>query len=311
MNTIVDKYVNPFTDFGFKKIFGEEINKNLLKDFLNELLREEEGEIKELTYLNNENLPKTEEERRAIFDLYCVNEKGEKFIVELQKSKQKHFKSRTLYYSTFPIQQQAEKGEWDFKLEKVYMIAILDFVFDEDKDYLDKYLYNVKLKEMETNDLFTDKLNFIYLSMPKFNKTIDELETKFDKWLYAFKNLNLLEEIPKKLNENIFIKLFETAEIANLKFKDYKDYEESLKVYRDLKNSLDTSKEEGMEIGRAEGIKIGTEKGIKIGKEQGIKIGIEKNVINMLKKGFEISVISDITELSENKILEIKNKANL
>ncbi|MCW5210271.1 Rpn family recombination-promoting nuclease/putative transposase, partial [Desulfobulbus sp. N3] len=131
-----ERYINLFTDYGFKKIFGEEPNKNLLLDFLNELLREEQGEIKNLTYLKTEQLGDTHIDRKAIFDLYCKNERGEKFIVELQKSKQNFFKDRALYYSTFPIREQAERGDWNFKLKAVYTVAILDFVFDEDNPTL-------------------------------------------------------------------------------------------------------------------------------------------------------------------------------
>ncbi|ALO17260.1 PD-(D/E)XK nuclease family transposase [Salinivirga cyanobacteriivorans] len=241
----MEKYINPFTDYGFKRLFGEEPNKDLLLDFLNELLKDEQGTITELTYLKNENLGTTELNRRAIFDLYCTNEKGERFIVELQKTKQKFFKDRTIYYSTFPIQEQAKKGsEWDFGLEKVYTIAILDFEFDDDKKYPNKFRYDVKLKELEIDEVFSDKLNFIYLEMPKFDKEIDELETRFDKWLYLIKNLHKLDRIPEKLKETIFLKLFETAEIAKFSQQEYQDYENSLKYYRDLKNSLDTAKEE-------------------------------------------------------------------
>ena len=126
MNEFAEKYVNPFTDYGFKRLFGEEPSKDLLLDFLNELLREEQGEIVELTYLKNEVLGHTGLDRKAVFDLYCTNEKGEKFIVELQKTKQKFFKDRTLYYSTFPIREQAVKGtDWNFELKKVYLVAIL------------------------------------------------------------------------------------------------------------------------------------------------------------------------------------------
>ena len=113
-----EKYINPFTDYGFKRIFGEEPNKDLLLDFLNELLRDEQGEITDLRYLKNENLGNTELNRKAVFDFFCTNKKGEKFIVELQKIKQKFFKDRTVYYSTFPIQEQAKRGsEWDFELK--------------------------------------------------------------------------------------------------------------------------------------------------------------------------------------------------
>lgn len=254
MDEFREKYINPFTDYGFKRLFGEELNKDLLLDFLNELLREESGEIVELTYMKSEVLGHTGLDRKAVFDLYCTNEKGEKFIVELQKTKQKFFKDRTLYYSTFPIREQAVKGtEWNFELKKVYLIAILDFVFDEDKNQPDKYQYKVKLSDIETNKVFYDKLTFIYLAMPRFNKSVDELENRFEKWMFVLKNLHKLDRVPDKLRETIFLKLFEKAEIANFNKDEYMQYEESLKFYRDLKNSLDTAREEAREEGLKEG----------------------------------------------------------
>ena len=118
------KYVNPFTDFGFKKIFGEEASKPLLIDFLNALLPET-SKIIDLSFKNTEFLGKTELDRKAVYDIYCENDKGEKFIVELQKAKQNYFRDRTIYYSTFPIQEQAEKGEWNYKLKAVYCVGYL------------------------------------------------------------------------------------------------------------------------------------------------------------------------------------------
>ena len=247
MTDFAEKYINPFTDYGFKRLFGEEPNKDLLLDFLNVLLKEEEGEIKDLTYLKGEQLGASEVDRKAIFDLYCENEKGEKFIVELQKTKQSFFKDRTVYYSTFPIREQAKRADWNYELKAVYTIAILDFVFDEDKKEPNKYRYDIKLTDIETKKIFYDKLTFIYLEMPKFNKTVDELETRFDKWLFVLRNLNKLDRVPDKLREQIFDKLFETAEIAKFTPAQIQSYEDSLKYYRDLKNSLDTAKEEGRE----------------------------------------------------------------
>ncbi|MCH8515459.1 MAG: Rpn family recombination-promoting nuclease/putative transposase [Cyclobacteriaceae bacterium] len=252
MTGFAEKYINPFTDYGFKRLFGEEPNKDLLLDFLNVLLKEEEGEIKDLTYLKGEHLGASEVDRKAIFDLYCENEKGEKFIVELQKTKQSFFKDRTVYYSTFPIREQAKRADWNYELKAVYTIAILDFVFEEDKKEPNKYRYDIKLTDIETKKIFYDKLTFIYLEMPKFNKTIEELETRFDKWLFVLRNLNKLERVPDKLREKIFDKLFETAEIAKFTPAQIQSYEDSLKYYRDLKNSLDTAKEEGREEGREE-----------------------------------------------------------
>jgi len=277
---IAEKYINPFTDFGFKRLFGEEPNKDLLLDFLNELLKEEQGEIKDLTYLKNEHVGSTEIDRKAIFDLYCENEKGEKFIVELQKTKQNFFKDRTVYYSTFPIREQAKRADWNYELKAVYTIAILDFIFDEDKDNPEKFRYDVKLSDQETNKVFYDKLTFIYLEMPKFNKSVEQLNSRFENWLYILKNLNRLDSIPDKLRERIFEKLFEVAEIAKFNPDQIRLYEDSLKYYRDMKNSLDTAKEEG----------------------------IVEVAVNSIKEGLPVDVISKITGLSIQTIEQLKNK---
>lgn len=283
MTEFTERYINPFTDFGFKRLFGEEPNKDLLLDFLNELLKEEQGVIKNLTYLKNEHLGTTEIDRKAIFDLYCENEKGEKFIVELQKTKQNFFKDRTVYYSTFPIKEQAKRADWNYELKSVYTIAILDFVFDEDKNQPDKFRYDVKLKDNETNKVFYDKLTFIYLEMPKFKKTAEQLETRFEKWLYVLKNLNRLDRVPDVLREKFFDKLFEISEIAKFNQEQILSYEDSLKYYRDLKNSLDTAKAEG----KAE------------------------VTINMIKKGYPLNEISQITDLPIEGIEKLNRKINL
>jgi predicted transposase/invertase (TIGR01784 family) len=282
MTDFVEKYINPFTDFGFKKLFGEEPNKDLLLDFLNELLKEEQGVITDLTYLKTEHLGASEMDRKAIFDLYCENEKGEKFIVELQKSKQNFFKDRTVYYSTFPIREQARRADWDYELKAVYTIAILDFVFDADKHEPLKFRYDVKLTDIETKKVFYDKLTFIYLEMPKFNKSVDELENHFDKWLFVLRNLNRLDRVPEKLKEQIFEKLFETAEIARFTPDQVRSYEDSLKYYRDLKNSLDTARDEG------------------------IMEGIEKVAINALKMGKSVSEIIELTGLTKEQIEKLR-----
>lgn len=294
MERFSEKYINPFTDYGFKKLFGDELNKDLLLDFLNELLKKEQGEIVNLTYLKNEHLGSSNVDKKVIFDLYCENERGEKFIVELQKTKQRFFKDRTVYYSTFPIREQAKRGEQSYELKAVYTIAILDFVFEEDKNNAEKFRYDVKLVELETQKVFYDKLTYIYLEMPKFNKTLDELNSRFDKWMFVLKNLSKLDRVPDKLREQIFEKLFKAAEIAKFTPTQVRSYEDSLKYYRDLKNSLDTAKEEGREEGREEGI------------EEGMKKGIEKGIAevakNLLKSGVDLEIIIQTTGLTKEQL---------
>ncbi len=249
MSNSVTRYINPLTDFGFKKLFGTEPNKELLIDFLNQILPERH-KIKDLNYSRNEHLGSNDLDRKAIFDLYCIGESGERFIVEIQKAKQNYFKDRSIYYSSFPIQEQAQKGDWDYQLEPVYTVGILDFIFDEDKES-DEIIHFVELKN-QRNEVFYDKLKFIYIELPKFKKQEAELETHFDKWLYVFRHLADLQNRPQKLQDKVFEKLFESAEIAKFSKEEREAYEESLKYYRDIKNVVDTSKQEGIIEGKIE-----------------------------------------------------------
>lgn len=250
MSAIKEKYVNPLTDFGFKKLFGTEPNKGLLIDFLNQILPAHH-QIQDLSYSNTEQLGGQDLDRKAIFDLYCLGESGERFIVEIQKAKQNFFKDRSIYYASFPIQDQAKKGDWDYQLDPVYTVGILDFIFDDHK-MESELLHVVELKNQRC-EVFYDKLKFIYIELPKFTKKEEELTTHFDKWLYVFRHLAQLNSRPRALQEKVFGKLFEAAEIAKFSPEEKDAYEESLKYYRDLKNVVDTSKEEGRLEGKIEG----------------------------------------------------------
>ena len=276
-----EKYVNPFTDFGFKKLFGEEVNKDLLIDFLNNLLLGEQ-QIKDLTYLKNEHLSSSDTERKAIFDLYCENERGEKFIVEIQKAKQNFFKDRSVYYSTFPIQEQAKQGNWNFELKAVYTIGLLDFMFDDHKNEPEKIVHKIKLADIEKHTVFYNKLTYIYIEMPKFIKTENELKTTFDKWLFVLRHLPDLQNRPKALQERIFEKLFKTAEIAKFSLKERQAYEDSLKYYRDLVNTVDTAEQDGRKKER---------------------ITIAKN---LLKAGVDLKTIEKSTGLTQEEIKNFK-----
>lgn len=275
MSTLKDKYINPLTDFGFKKLFGTEPNKILLIDFLNQILPEKH-QIKDLNYSRSEQLGLNDLDRKAIFDLYCIGESGERFIVEMQKAKQNYFKDRSIYYSSFPIQEQAKKGDWDYQLDPVYTVGILDFIFDDHKS--DQELLHVIELKNQRCEVFYDKLKFIYVELPKFTKKEDELENQFDKWLYVFRHLSQLQDRPQKLQDKIFEKLFETAEIAKFTPEERDAYEESLKYYRDIKNIVDTSREEGRE-----------ERSIEIAKQ-------------LKKSGIATNIIQESTGLSRDEI---------
>ena len=253
---ISERYINPYTDFGFKKLFGTELNKDLLISFLNALLHDK-PEITDLTYMNTEHLGEGIVDRKAVFDVYCRLADGSRIIVEMQKAEQQYFKDRSIYYSTYPIREQAPKGKWDYRLEDVYTVGILNFTFPDGEYPSDSMIHEIKLKDVEDNHVFYDKLTFVYLEMPKFNKTEDELETMFDKWMFALSNLTRLLERPKALQERIFTRLFEQAEVAHFTPQERNEYVASKKEYWDSYSVVATSynkgRAEGREEGRAEG----------------------------------------------------------
>ena len=287
MKRIEERYISLLTDFGFKRIFGTKPNKDLLINFLNSLFDGFQV-IKDVKYLNSEHVGDVFAERKAIFDVYCENERGEKFIVEMQNAYQKFFKDRSLFYSTFPIREQAPKGaEWNFQLEHVYTVALLNFDLEEEAFDKDDINHDVGLLDKKTLKVFNDKLSFKYVEIAKFNKTEEELDTLYDKWLYVLKNLSRLDERPSALKEKVFTKLFEEAEIAKFTPTELKEYEDSLKAYRDVKNSIDTALEKGREEGLAKGLEKGMAKGLEKGREEGMAKGMEKGLAKGLEKGRE------------------------
>ncbi len=285
-----ERYINPYTDFGFKKLFGTEMNKDLLISFLNALFTDSDREIVDVQYLNSEHLGDSYGDRRAVFDVYCKTVDGGRFIVEMQRAYQDYFKDRSLYYSTFAIREQAPKDKnWNYQLEDVYTIGVLDFTFPDDEYPADKYIHQVKLKDVDDNHVFYDKLTLIYIEMPKFNKTEDELVTMTDKWMYALRNLSRLLERPKALQDRVFKKLFEQAEIARYNPEERREYVLSVKNYWDYYSTVKSALNKGRAEGRAEGMK---------------KANVD-NARKMKAKGFSASDIAEITGLATDEIAEL------
>jgi len=282
INEFEARYLNLLTDFGFHKIFGTESNKDLLMDFLNQIIKEE-GLITDIKHLNPEQLGNFETDRKAIFDIFCTTEKGEYFIVEMQKANHAFFRDRCIYYSSLPIQRQALRGDWSFRLDRVYLVAILDFVlfneFEEDKNQIVEQVYFMRER---TKTIFSNKLKFAFVELPKFRKTEEELKTHFDKWLYILKNLSKLTDRPISVQGGIFDKVYELSEIKRLKIEEMETYKKSVRDYYDVQLAMDYSREEGREE------------------------GIEKEKIDILQKCFKmdfpIEVIIELTGYTKEQI---------
>ncbi len=296
MEEKIPKYMNPYTDFGFKRLFGIEANKDLLTDFLNQLLPPEH-QILELNFRNPENLPHLPFLRKAIFDIHCKGINKENFIIEMQKEKLEFFKDRSLFSITFPIQEQAEKGkDWNFKLLPIYFIAILDFKYDEAEEKK-KFERHVQLKDQD-GEVFYSKLHFKFLQMPLFTKMESELKTRYDKWCYFLKNLENFDHIPDILNEPIFEKAFHISEIGAMNRKEYDDYQESLLSYWETKGIVETARAEG----KVEGEQIGYQKGEQIGFQK----GVQEIALKAIRNGLSDEVIQQVTGLSLEEIQKLR-----
>jgi len=242
-------FINPFTDFGFKKLFGEESALPRLKSLIEDAL-ELAKPIRDLQFMSAEQLGSRDDERRAVYDVYCTADDGSHFIVELQRAKQHFFKDRTVFYASFPIRAQAQKGVWNYKLYPVYCLGILDFAFS-DTDPL-RWHHIVQLKDQE-GEVFYDKLTFAFLELAKFNKTPEECTSQLERWCYMLRNMDGISDIPEVLKKDSLIKsAFDESRLLALSPEEQLCYEESLKIYRDLTNVVDTAYDDGVASMRKE-----------------------------------------------------------
>lgn len=283
----IGRFIDPLTDFGFKRIFGSEPNKDLLIAFLNELFNGRKI-IKDLVYNSQEQNGPAAHFRKSIFDLTCTGADGETFIIEMQRASQKYFIDRAIYYAASKIHEQGAKGKasWDFELKEVYFIALMDFNFDHSPP--EKYLHWIHLTEEETGNTFYQKLGFAFLELPNFNLAENEINTDLERWFFVLRNMNRMNKIPVILRKKIFLKLFQIAEVAGLKKVDYMSYEKDL---------LDRWTEYSV-------LKTAEERGI----EKGIEKGKREVVENLLTtKEFKLSKIAAIAGVTESFVKKVQD----
>ncbi len=281
--------MNPFTDEGFKRIFGQEFSKPLLIDFLNNLL-EGERVITDLRFLDKEQLPEFKENRGLIYDVYCETDTGEHIIVEMQNRPQEHFKDRALLYLSKAIVSQSRRGkEGDsYELSAVYGVFFMNF---SDRLIDSSFRADVSLSEMHSREPFSDKLRMIFLQLPLFTKSEAECYSYFERWIYILKHMEALNRMPWEAQHAIFKRLAEICETQALTPEERDRYEESLKVYRDNIAIAKYQKAKG----RAEGIAEGEAKGRAEGRAE-----VARNL--KLLGTLSLSQIAEATGLTEAEI---------
>ncbi|WP_294349363.1 Rpn family recombination-promoting nuclease/putative transposase [uncultured Sphingobacterium sp.] len=306
------KYIDITTDYGFKKVFGSDTNKDLLIAFLNELFRGRKV-IADLYYNKNEHVGDTADIGTVIFDLTCTADNGERFIIEVQRTSQVNLKKRMLYYSSKLISDQAPKGNrraWNYAISEVYIIVLMDGFAMPDAGEEKYFLHDICLCYRDHGKIFYDDLGFIYIELVNFVKAEAELVNDLDRWLYVLKNMSSLNGLSTYLRKPIFEKLFQLAEYSKLKPEEREMYNVSLRNKWDAESirssqeeQLRRAREKAMAEGRAEGIAEGEAKGKAEGEVMG-KAEVIKNLLSSNK--FSISEIAELAEVTVEFVKQIE-----
>ena len=302
------KFMNPFTDVGFKHLFGREVSKELLLELLRVILGDERS-VKRISLLNKEKIPKSLNQKVIIYDILCEDEDGTKFIVEIQNQYQDYFLDRALYYLCRMIDEQGLRGSvWNYEIYPVYGIFFFNFKIAP----LTKFRTDVILADRETGKMVNSKMRHIYLSLPYFTKKEEECETDFDRWMYLLKNMDSFEKIPEYAPKSVFGKILEVADVASLNEEERWEYDQALKHYRDYNNTLHTSYRQGKEeeeaIGLAKGRTEGEAIGLTKGKEEGKSEATCQMLRNMQAMGMDMATMAQITKLSEEEMVKLLQK---
>ena len=288
-------FINPFTDVGFKRIFGQEFSKPLLIDFLNSLFKGERT-IVDLKFLDKEQLGVCQDDRSLIYDVYCELQTGEKIIVEMQNCEQPYFKRRSIYYISESIARQGEKGpSWRYNIKAVYLIAFLNFKLPSIGR---TFRTDVLLMNKDTKQEFSNLLNLIYLQLPYFEKEADACENNFERWIYVLKHMETIKRLPWVAQNSIFQRLAEISDLGSLSREERMKYDVALRKYRDtlcvMDGAIMRGLEQGLEQGRAEGLAKGREEG-RVEEQQ-------KIARNLKAQGIATEIIASCTGLTPEEV---------
>lgn len=289
------KFVNPFTDIGFKRIFGQEVSKPLLLDFLNNLLKGER-KITDLTFLDKEQPADYRDDRSLIYDIFCLTDTGEKIIVEMQNKEQPHFADRCLYYYSQAVSRQGERGaDWNYQIDAVYLVAFVNFHME---GLADNFRTDVVLMNRQRGVIFSDKERFIFLQLPVFKKEAEECNDDFERWIYVLKNMEILDRMPWAAKDSVFRKLAEIGEVSNMTKDERIEYDAALRHYRDTLNVMRGAEDKG----RQQGLTEGRQQGLTEGRQQA-NMQTAKNLIAM---GLTVDQIAKATGLSREEIIKLQ-----
>ena len=292
------RYINPLTDFGFKKIFGD---KEIMQAFLTDLLQPQ-SPITDITFIDKELPEDMEQIRGVIYDLHCRTADGKEFIVEMQNKRQQFFSDRIVYYLSRSVSSQVRRGKasWEYDLMPVYGIFFLNFHIP---GLVPKAVRTVQMQVAETGEVFSETVKAYTLELPEFrNKSVDCATNKIEYWLYNIANMeNMTESLPFQQQQPIFNRVGNISELVKMDEEERAKYNISLDTYLSNLAVMKNERREGREEGREEGLKEGREEGLKEGRKEE-KIS---NARNLKAAGVPVDIIATSLGMTVEEVMGI------
>lgn len=317
------RYADLTLDKGFKIVFGRPGSEELLRHLLNRLLG---TSIVHLEYRNTEHPGMTEDEMSSRFDVYCEDEKGFCFQVEMQNWSQKFFNKRAVYYSSLVLHDQAAKARssfckkkgagktWDYDYNSLYVVSFLNFsnwTSNNASLRANPFISTYRYMDVETKEELRDGTNLVFIDLYGFDKRIEECDSLEELWIYSIKNMLSLYKCPEKIVGTEIENLYKHAELANMTVEQRLKYEEDFMTQNDILNSiaeqLEDARQEATEIGLAEGRAKGLAEGRAEGREEGRAEGRAETICKMLAAGISASSISDALGISIEECESYRN----
>ena len=279
------KYADLLDDDVFKLVFGRESSKDVMIEFLNQVIPDRK--IIDLEFVDKEMHHVDRSRKDSIYDMFCKTDDGSRIVVEVQRRKQANFAERAIYYSTFSIANQVSAGAGCYDFYPGYVISILNFGF---KPGGTKVKSEFRLYETDTRELLTDRVTFIFLDLSKFKKTAEELSGDILEGMYfCFKNIVSLTERPEILEHDVFRKIFEVSELINMDEVTRSKVIEKMTTERDLRNQMEYALQEAIAEGHA----------------AGHAEGLAEAARKMVASGMTHEAVAEILQIPEGRLKEM------
>ena len=301
--------MDPLSDFGFKRLLASERNKDILMHLLNAFISGDTGIITDISYLPTEVLGIRKKDKFVRYDLYCKNQDGKRFIVEMQNGKQSNYADRLRVYTSLATVQNWDKKDKNYEhVPKIYSFNIMSYNMPEFKGR-DRFFWKIYHKD-DDNKIFSKNIVYYFVELSKFAAQLETLDMGDERnlILYMFTNVVYLQAEEINNLTPMQMRFYEECQITNFTDMEKQDYVKSLMEYPSVHEMVECERAEAKEEGIQIGIQMGIEQGIEQGRGQGREEEKRLLVRNMLAEGLDPAMVAKIAELTEGEVLAMREE---